>query len=384
VIHARDFVESARERGYDHYAGVPCSLLTPFINYVIGAGHLNYVSAANEGDAVAIAAGAWIGGRRGVAMMQNSGLGNAVSPLTSLTYAFRIPVLIVCTHRGAPGVADEPQHELMGRITGALFDTIDVPWTTFPREPAAIPWVLDAVERAAQSRRSYALVMEKDTCEPYPLPAVPARTQPVSDPIEGRGHVLGVAARPSRMAALEAIAAASDDEHTVIVATTGYTGRELYAIADRASHLYIVGSMGCASSLALGLALTRPDLRVIIADGDGAALMRMGNLATIGAYAPANLVHVVLDNEAHDSTGAQATVSGAIDLAGIAAACGYRRILRTDAVEELRFFLSSSERSGPCFAHMKIGTGTLDKLPRPTLAPPAVLDRLMTHIGTAT
>ncbi|MCA8967580.1 MAG: phosphonopyruvate decarboxylase, partial [Planctomycetes bacterium] len=138
MIHARDFVDAARARGFDFYAGVPCSFLTPFINYVIGDATLDYVSAANEGDAVAIAAGATLGGRRGVAMMQNSGLGNAVSPLTSLTWTFRIPILVVCTHRGAPGVADEPQHELMGTITERLFETMDVPWLGFPREVAAI------------------------------------------------------------------------------------------------------------------------------------------------------------------------------------------------------------------------------------------------------
>ncbi len=114
MIHAREFVEAARAHGFEWYAGVPCSFLTPFINYVIDDPALKYVSAANEGDAVALAAGATIGGKRAVAMMQNSGLGNAVSPLTSLTYTFQIPLLVICTHRGAPGVNDEPQHELMG------------------------------------------------------------------------------------------------------------------------------------------------------------------------------------------------------------------------------------------------------------------------------
>jgi phosphonopyruvate decarboxylase len=357
--------------------------LTPFINYVIGDHRLRYVSAANEGDAVAIASGAWIGGHRGIAMMQNSGLGNAVSPLTSLTHTFRIPVLVVCTHRGASGISDEPQHALMGRITGALLDTIQMPWTTFPRDKAAISAVLEEVERAVEARSGYALVMEKDTCEPHRLAPTASASRPASAPVEGRGHVLAAATRPSRQAALEAIVAASDDPRSIVVATTGYSGRELYAIADRPNHLYIVGSMGCASSVALGLALTRPDLRVIVVDGDGAALMRMGNLPTIGAYAPANLVHIVLDNEAHDSTGAQATVSAQIDFAAIAAACGYRHVLRTDAASELQGFLRAPSYGGPCFAHMKIRTGTLEKLPRPALEPPAVLDRLMTHIGNA-
>jgi phosphonopyruvate decarboxylase len=382
VIYARDFVDSARACGYEWYAGVPCSFLTPFINYVVGDRRLNYVSAANEGDAVAIAAGTWIGGRRGVAMMQNSGLGNAVSPLTSLIHTFRIPVLVVCTHRGAPEVNDEPQHALMGRITEALLEIMQIPWTTFPSERAGIPAVLDEVERTAESRGAYALIMEKDACESHPVAPTASAQRPPLARIEGRGHVLAAADRPSRQAALETIVASSDDPLTVVVTTTGYSSRELYALADRPNHLYMVGSMGCASSLALGLALARPDLRVIVVDGDGAALMRMGNLATIGAYAPENLLHVVLNNEAHDSTGAQPTVSAKIDFAGVAAACGYRHVLRTDLTTELQAFLCATAHGGPRFAHMKLRTGTLVDLPRPSLGPPAVLDRFMAHIGS--
>ena len=132
MIEAQSFVEAARAHGFQNYAGVPCSFLTPFINYVSNDGSLNYVSSANEGDALATAAGSAIGGKRAVVMMQNSGLGNAVSPATSLTWVFRIPVLIICTHRGAPGARDEPQHELMGRITGGLFDIMEIPWEIFP------------------------------------------------------------------------------------------------------------------------------------------------------------------------------------------------------------------------------------------------------------
>lgn len=382
-IHVSDFVDEARGRGYNWYAGLPCSFLTPFINYVINDSTLNYVSAANEGDAVAIAAGTWIGGGRGVALMQNSGLGNAISPLTSLTHTFRIPVLVICTHRGRPGIKDEPQHTLMGRITQELFDTIEIPWTAFPDHRAAISLVLDKVDHAAQSRSAFGLVLQKGVIEPYPLRPLAAIPPQPAATIGGRGHVLAVTDRPSRQQALEVICAASEEARQVVVATTGYTGRELCAIADRPNHLYMVGSMGCASSLALGLALARTDLQVIVADGDGAALMRMGNLATVGAYAPQNLTHVLLDNEAHDSTGGQSTVSARVDFAGVAAACGYRRVLRTDSTTELEAFLRAPAGEGARFAHVKIRTGTSDGLPRPALKPPAVLERLMSHIGSA-
>lgn len=377
MIHASAFVGAAAGRGFALYAGVPCSFLTPFINYVIGADGLDYVSSANEGDAVATAAGAWIGGRRGVAMMQNSGLGNAVSPLTSLTHTFRVPVLVVCTHRGAPGVSDEPQHELMGTITGALFDTMQIPWQTFPRETQDIERALDAADaHFTAGERPYALVMQKGTCEPCPLPGrePPAARARAAAP--GPMAPLPMTARPARRDVLAALLELTADERTVLIATTGFTGRELYALEDRPNHLYMVGSMGCASSLGLGLALARPDLRVVVIDGDGAALMRMGNLATAGAWSLPNYHHLLLDNEAHDSTGAQATVSAHTDFAAIAAACGYTRVLRDAAYDDCL-----APADGATFAHLRIRTGALDPLPRPDIAPADVLRRLRAHIG---
>ncbi|EHP40187.1 phosphonopyruvate decarboxylase [Cupriavidus basilensis OR16] len=146
MIEAAQFVEAARARGFDWYAGVPCSYLTPFINYVMQDPSLHYVSAANEGDAVALIAGVTLGaqgGRRGVTMMQNSGLGNAVSPLTSLTWTFRLPQLLIVTWRGQQGVADEPQHALMGPVTPTMLDTMEIPWETFPTDPAEVGPALD-------------------------------------------------------------------------------------------------------------------------------------------------------------------------------------------------------------------------------------------------
>ncbi|MFQ5634587.1 MAG: thiamine pyrophosphate-binding protein, partial [Gammaproteobacteria bacterium] len=135
MIEAGRFVGAARDYGFDLYAGVPCSYLQPLINHVIGADDVTYVGAANEGDAVAIAAGAELGGRRGAVLLQNSGLGNAVNPLTSLAHPFRIPVLVIVTLRGDPGGApDEPQHELMGRITAPILETMSIPWEWFPDE----------------------------------------------------------------------------------------------------------------------------------------------------------------------------------------------------------------------------------------------------------
>src|SRR5271154_5968000 len=176
MIEARHFVEAARERGFRWYAGVPCSFLTPFINFVLQDPSLEYLSMANEGDAVAFVAGIALGGDarrphgRGITMMQNSGLGNAVSPLTSLTWTFRLPQLLIVTWRGQPGVPDEPQHALMGPVTPAMLDTMEIPWETFPTEADAIGPALDrAIAHMDETGRPYALVMQKGSVAPYEL-----------------------------------------------------------------------------------------------------------------------------------------------------------------------------------------------------------------------
>ena len=380
MIDAAHFVEAARRYGFEWYSGVPCSFLTPFINYVLQDASLNYLPAANEGDAVASIAGVTLGGRRGVAMMQNSGLGNAVSPLTSLTWTFRLPQLLIVTWRGQPGVADEPQHELMGRITPQVLDSMEIPWEVFPSAPSDIA---GALERASMhlddTGRPYALLMRKGTVRAQPLELQ------YTPPRPGTGRVVSdrsSTARPRRRDILERVLAATSVDSDVIVATTGFTGRELYSIDDRPNHLYMVGSMGCASSLGLGLALARPDLRVVVIDGDGAALMRMGAFATLGGLGPPNLVHLVLDNGVHDSTGGQATVSPRISFAGVAAACGYGRALEGDdagIVDQALAATTSCDR--PVFGHIVIEPGIAQDLPRPTVTPVEVKERLMKQIS---
>jgi phosphonopyruvate decarboxylase len=383
MIEAGRFVAAARARGFALYAGVPCSYLTPFINHVLAdasgavdATRLRYIGAANEGDAVAIAAGAELGGLRSVAMLQNSGLGNAVNPLTSLTWTFRIPVLLVVTWRGEPGgPQDEPQHELMGRITPRMLELMDVPWAPFPVVEAEIGPALDAAcAWFAREGRPYALVMRKGSVAEDGNTAPEPRHRP-------RGAPRGMEARPraTRRQALAAIQAALGPDD-VLVATTGYTGRELYALGDRPGQLYMVGSMGCAVSLGLGLATARPDRRIVVVDGDGAALMRLGALATVGAERPPNLLHVVLDNGMHESTGGQATVSANVDFCALATASGYPEAFAVGDPEALR---EQMERrvAGLRFVHVPIRPGVTGPLPRPTVTPAEVAARLRAHLG---
>ena len=397
MINAEAFIEAARGLGFAHFTGVPCSYLTPFINYVINDERLSYISSANEGDAVAAAAGLTVGGRSAVAMMQNSGLGNAVNPLTSLANTFDIPVLLIVTHRGKPGRRDEPQHELMGKITGSMFDLMEIPWEPFPADERDIGPALERANRYLTERqRPYALLMEQGTVAPHPLQgeSIPSRAgvqclrkciAEAPAQLDG-GQALreSGAAAPERLTRGQALRELID--HTpvhgsILVGTTGYTGRELFAIDDRDNQLYMVGSMGCASSFALGLSLARPDLEVTVVDGDGAGLMRMGNFATIGSYGRGNLVHVLLDNGVHESTGSQATVSANVDFADIAAACGYGMALDGTGLAVIRELYARKDVDGARFAHLKITPGAPSGLPRPDTSPADVLRRLMTHIN---
>lgn len=385
MIEAAAFCDVAERHGFSLWSGVPCSYLKPFINFTIDSPRLRYIGATNEGDAVAVASGAWFAGKRGVAMFQNSGLGNAVNPLTSLNAILKVPVLIICTWRGEPGgAADEPQHALMGPITPTLLADMQIPWELFPTNEADVEGVLArATAHMDTTRTPYALIMQKDAVKAHPLKTSP---QPLTT-MAGAPTTPWSDTRPTRTEALQTVRAVVDRGHstfkgTILVATTGYTGRELYALGDLEDQLYMVGSMGCAASLGLGLAVSHPDKRVIVLDGDGALLMRLGVLATLGVERPANLVHVLLDNEVHDSTGGQSTTSHSVDLGAVAAACGVPTVVRAPGLTELRTALETA--GGLTFIHVKTSPGAPDTLPRPKVTPDDVADRLRRHLLTTT
>lgn len=386
MITAVEFLEACRARGLDFVSGTPCSYLKPLINAAIDDRKLQFCDATNEGDAMALAAGSYAAtGAPGLVMFQNSGLGNAVNAITSLNWPFRIPALVVVTHRGQPGgPADEPQHELMGQITGELLDTLRVPRAPFPTDAAELENALDrAFAHFAAESRPFALVM------PHGAVGEHALKQPRPNEPLGERNVAFTETLPlptaQRASRTEALAAVLKERHErdVIVATTGYTGRELYTLKDAPGNFYMVGSMGSASAFALGVALRQPRRRVIVADGDGAVLMRMGNLASVGARQPRNFFHLVLDNEAHDSTGGQATASRGVSFGAIAQACGYARAMGTDSLADLTKILAAQTTdSGPTLVHLRIKPGAPASLGRPKITPAEALRRLMTFVQT--
>ncbi len=373
MIRADEVLMAAYEQKFDFYTGVPCSFLAPLINRVVSDSDVLYVGATSEGEAVAIAAGAWLAGRETVVMCQNSGLGNTVNPLTSLNWPFRIPTLLVVTWRGQPGYPDEPQHELMGQMTTALLNLMRVPYRPFPVATKTALAPAFASARAAMKKygRPFAFVMPKGAISEESFSENPLRIKSLCKIVD---LCCRQSIRPTRAEALECILKVIPHEAAVI-ATTGKCGRELFTLYDSEQHFYQVGSMGGASALGLGVALNvqRP---VIVLDGDGAALMKMGNMATIGAQRPRNMLHIILDNGVHDSTGGQATVSACVSFPSIACDCSYATATATDDLTSFKEALQEAlARPGPHLVHLLIRPGSMARLGRPTILPSDVARR---------
>ena len=382
MISANSFIGHALERGFDFYTGVPCSFLTPLINGVIGGRALRYVGAASEGEAVAIAAGAWLAGRRTVVMCQNSGLGNAVNPLTSLNAPFRIPTLLVTTWRGQPG----HQGRAAARADGARSRTDLL--RPDPRRPPPLPDHAGRPDRrpsttpaprwtggpALRLRHGGRTASSRKPCarrHPRPVRRASVRTT------ARHGEP------PPRAAVLERLLSVIDRtsrrhrHHRQMRAGAVHPGRP--GAASLSGRLDGRGQPGWGS----GVALPHPR-PVVVLDGDGAALMKLGTLATIGAYRPPNLIHVLLDNGVHDSTGGQATVSPLVDFPGVALACGYPNAMDCDGLDGFETAYKAAARSGgPSLIHVRIAPGSMAKLGRPTVAPHEVARRFKAFVTRA-
>lgn len=373
-ISGLEFLDSCVDRGITFFSGTPCSYLGDFLNQLTVDSRIRFVSAVNEGDAVAISAGAELAGKRAGVIFQNSGLGNAVNPLTSLIHTFGIPLLMLISHRGRPrGKADEPQHRLMGEITERLLELLDIGVAALDKR--TLDRIFDnALKHLDELRRSFAMIaphgtfIEAAAAAPVALQSVAGDgDRTIETGLSGDGM--------SRTAALSIIRE-SLGRKTAFIATTGKTGRELYAIEDSDNQFYMVGSMGCALPLGIGVASVALERRVCVIDGDGALLMRTGSMATAGALAQSNLVHLVLDNGCHDSTGGQPSYSHAVDFPAMALACGFRWVADVDNCDDLARVLTLSERhDGPIFIRVSIEAGSPSNLGRPAVSPEDVAAR---------
>ncbi|AOV09254.1 phosphonopyruvate decarboxylase [Sporosarcina ureilytica] len=361
--------------GFNFYSGVPCSFLKSMINYAINKEQ--FVMSANEGDAVAICAGAHLGGKKTVFLCQNSGITNAVSPLTSLNQIFEIPVLGFVSLRGEEGISDEPQHELMGKITKELLDTMQIANEQLSSDIDEAKQQLKRADALIEQGESFFFIVKKKTLGPVQLTSTIKENETLPKTICNKSAL----AFPKRIEALREIQNTSDSD-TILLATTGVTGRELYELEDKKNQLYMVGSMGCVSSLGLGLALARPDKKVIAIDGDGAFLMRMGAITTNAYYAPNNFYHLLLDNGMHESTGGQATVSSNVDFIKIVEGARYPQIVRLSNLNDLQKSLKQWHRNlGLTFGYLKTSPGVKEDLARPKVKPFEVKNRLIKYIS---
>ena len=356
------FIDTLQKHDIDFYAGVPDSLLKNICAYI--SDHLDNrhnIIAANEGGAVGIAAGYHLATSKiPVVYMQNSGEGNIINPLASLTdkEVYNIPVLLLIGWRGKPGVHDEPQHVKQGKVTLPLLDTMGIHYQVLSQEESvAETQIADAVAYMKQTNEVYALVVEKNTFDTYALQNKVENTLTLS-----------------REEAIQTVAAAIGPKDC-IVSTTGMISRELfeYRTAMGQSHerdFLTVGSMGHASQIALGIALEKPDRHVWCFDGDGAVIMHMGSMAITASKAPVNFIHVVFNNGAHDSVGGQPTVGLDIDVPAIAKAVGYKHAFSVDSAEGLQEILRSPEiLEGPTLIQVCVRKGNRKDLGRPTTTP---------------
>ena len=376
MIRPEFFIEKLRENGIDCFAGVPDSLLKNICAYITDHCDAEHnIIAANEGAAVGLAAGHYLAtGQPACVYMQNSGEGNIINPLASLTdpEVYNIPVLLLIGWRGRPGVHDEPQHVKQGKVTTGLLNTMGINFDVLSKEEdKAEKQIVKAID-ALKKKDVYALVIEKDTFEDYKLQNVEKNDLTMS-----------------REEAIQTVAAALG-EKDCIVSTTGMISRELfeYRAAMNQGHerdFLTVGSMGHASQIALGIAMAKTDRTVWCFDGDGATIMHMGSMAIVANKAPKNYVHVVFNNGAHDSVGGQPTVGLKIDLRAIAKAVGYKAAISVSNKEELEKVLTTmkselSTEGGPVLLEVKVKKGNRKDLGRPTTTPIQNKEALMAFL----
>ena len=371
MIEVKNAYEALVASGIDMFTGVPDSLLKNFCAYVTDtAPRQKHIIAANEGNAVGIAAGHYLAtGRPALVYMQNSGLGNTVNPLLSLAdeKVYSLPMVLMIGWRGEPGVHDEPQHVKQGEVTLALLDAMRIPYVVLQSEDQIAPMV----QQAISEKRPTAVVIRKGTFGKYQLK--------------------NVSTNNCQLCREEALKLVVDHLHEtdVVVSTTGKLSRELFeyreACCQGHGHDFLtVGSMGHSSSIALGIALEKPAHRVFCFDGDGAFIMHTGALGIVASMQPANFYHILFNNGAHESVGGQPTIGFQLDATGIAKASGYRHVLTASTPDEMVAALKQLETlQGPVLLELRVAIRSREDLGRPTTTPIENKEAFMAELSRA-
>lgn len=362
MVSPETFIKTLQNHGVNFFAGVPDSLLKNVCAYITDnvSPNCNIIT-ANEGSAVGIASGHYLAtGELPLVYMQNSGIGNAVNPLLSLAdeKVYSIPLLLMIGWRGEPGVHDEPQHIKQGAVTLGLLEAMEIPYLILPDDDITAATVVGkCVFDCKKFRKPYAIIIRKGTFGPYKLQTSTPNTCPIC-----------------REEAMKCVVN-SIPNNSIIVSTTGKLSRELYEYREEihqthASDFLTVGSMGHSSSIALGIALARPERQVFCFDGDGAFIMHMGAISNIGHLKPRNYVHIVFNNGSHESVGGQPTLGFRIDIPSIARACGYRHVWSvSQKIDIIAAIKTALNQDGPTLIEIKICINSRENLGRPKTTP---------------
>lgn len=361
MINPKNFLNFLKEVDITFFTGVPDSLLKDFLLCLDEKiDKKNHIISANEGGAVALAAGYYIGiGNIPLVYMQNSGLGNAVNTLTSLTHSrvYGIPMILLIGWRGEPGRHDEPQHMVQGEVTTSLLDLLNIKYSILPNNNKDAKEIISMARKTSISDQSpYALIVKKNTFSAY-----------------GKKIKQTYKEELTRERALNIILAQAE-ENAIFVSTTGMLSRELFEVRENLKQKHdrdflTVGSMGHASQIALGISLKQTNKIVYCLDGDGAALMHLGCWSVVGHNAFSNFRHILFNNGVHESVGGQST-SGKVDFQATADSCGYKYELKAQSELELKDSLAKLENhQGPSFLEIQIKPGSRKNLSRPTKTP---------------
>lgn len=367
------FYKQLTERGFDFFTGVPDSLLKDFCGFV-SDNHAadKHVIAANEGTAVAIAAGYHMATRRyPLVYLQNSGIGNTINPLLSLVdpRVYKIPMLLLIGWRGEPGKKDEPQHLVQGKVMSSLLTDVGITYEVLPDYEEGAAAALDLALYQLRTRGGpYAFLVRRQCFLKYDIKNTVNSSYPMT-------REIALDVLTDKLGKFDAV-----------VATTGFPSRELYELRIKKKQsiqqdFYCVGSMGHSSSIAMGIALAKPSKNVYCFDGDGAFIMHMGAAAQIGSRNMHNFKHVLLNNGSHDSVGGQPTVGFEVNFVDVAKACGYKYAVSVSTREELdEAFPKLASSDGPAFLEIKLSRKTRKDLGRPKGEPKDNKDLFMNFL----
>jgi phosphonopyruvate decarboxylase len=362
VVHPEEYLLLLKHLGVGPYAGVPCSMLSGLINYLLGNPQVGeYYPAVNEGQALAFGAGTYLATKKlPLVFLQNSGFGNLINPLASLNQIYEIPALLMITWRGQGGRGtDAPEHDIVGENMLKYLDVYEIPYEVLSCDDFAHQ-TRCMVERAKKTRLPTAVVITKGFFDSYEL--------------------INAMSQPSSLERYEAIRIIKEQlNEYLFLSTTAYISRESFSIRPSAD-FYMMGSMGLIGAIGAGVALYSQDKKIALLDGDGAILMHLGLIPFIGYLKPKNLLHVILDNEAYSSTNDQPTISGTVDFSGVAKNCGYNNTARVANAADLQTVLADfSPKDGPSLVHVKVKRGNQKEIDRVSehLTCPEVTEKFM-------